>query len=247
MSNWINLAKTRRFCFWIWVIYTIILFLLMAIQTIAGAWDGAVAEAWIWLIANTIPGLALLLISLLLNRYPGKIVAPGLHTVLWSGTAVYCVLVLMTHFAQGTVHLEGVSGIALLYRSFWWLAPLQLVLILGYYLAFLRKEALFLPNEKIIQESAAKAASDSQTKGRPQQSQCRDCIATAHYTDAFDLMETYFKQHNEGAWRELVLIKGQYADLVKQRDLGLLEPIQAQTLLNKITASALNLTDQVKA
>ena len=246
MADWIISTKTRRQSWWSWMISLCITLLLLIGQTIGGAWEGAVPRAWTWLLTNMIPGLTVLLASLLLNRTPKKMTPPGANVALVGGTIIYGALVLLSLISEGIWVTGNLSAIARLEQTYWWLIPFQLVLLIGYYLAFFRTEAMVSANETIIRNAALRYASDAARNGRPLQEQCRNYIAAAEFDQAFDIMKIFFNQNSQSDSDELLLLQSQYSHLIIQREEGLVDQPQAQIHINRIAAALLNLSEQIK-
>lgn len=247
MADWITLTKTRRQAWAAWLAGMLPALLLLVGQTVGGAWEGAVERAWVWLLSGLLPSFGLLLSSLLLNRKPRSMTPPGAHTALVGGTAVYGMLTLFSLVSASMFGAGELSAVERLEQAYWWLLPLQVVLLGGYYLVFFRGEAVFQPNEQLLRNAALKSASEAAQKGNPVQQACRNHLAAGEYEVTFALMNQHFQQGRSDDFNALLLLQNQHTLLLREREEGLVEPVQAQVRLNRITAALLNLTDQLTA
>jgi hypothetical protein len=247
MADWITVTKTRRQVWAVWLASMLPVLLLLIGQTVGGAWEGAVSKAWVWLLACLLPSLALILSSLLLNRQPKSMTPPGAHTALVGGTLVYGALALFSLFSATMLGSGERSAIAQLEQSYWWMLPLQAVLIGACYLIFFRGEAVFRPNENLLRSAAAKSAADAASKGHPLQERCRNSIAAAQYDEVFELLKAHFQEKNRAeCFDAALLLQNQHNTLLRDKEQGLLDHAQAQIQINRITAALLNLSDQIK-
>ena len=247
MADWITLTKTRRQTWRAWLLFMSLVLLLLIGQTVGGAWEGSVPRVWTWLLANLLPSLALLLAGLLIDRRPRAMIPAGAHAALVGSTAAYGALTLFSLVSGSIFGPDELSAIDRLEQTYWWLLPIQAVLLGGYYLVFFRGETVFQPNEQLIRNAATKSASEAARKDRPVQEQCRNFTAAAQYELAFELMRSHFDPGSPVDLDTLLVLQSQYTLLMRERQEGLLDPAAAQIQLNRITAALLNLSEQIKA
>lgn len=245
MLDWSILLKTRQQSWRIWWPFATISLMLLLAQSIGGAWEGAIPRVWGWLLVNLLPGAVLLTGSLVLNRTPQKMIPIAVHRAVVGATAIYGILILISLVGNQAFGAEQLSRIVKLERSYWWLLPFQIVLLITYYIAFYRKETVFKANAENLRNAALKSASEAAKKGFLHQEQIRLALAEADFTQVFEKMNTWFKEKNPSELNELILIQSRYAVLCNDRDRGMLEPGQIQVQINQITAALLNLTERI--
>ena len=236
---WIPLSRTLRSCLLIWIITTVLVMLLVLAQTLTGKLGEAAPTVWLWTALLLLPGQGLLLSGSVLNRHAGKLAPPAPNFLLGALTLLYMLLILLTLFFM----LQNDHGlIAYFQESYWWLAPLKVLLLLAFWLAFWRKEQLFQPDQRVILELAGVRMQAAQAKGDHLRSVLFESIAAGDLNKA---VET-FKQSlhpDDRKHADLALLQGEYVQLIRNRDLNLIAPAEAQRQLNRITVALINLID----
>jgi len=242
---WILLSDTRRKCLWIWMSMTVVVSLWTLIQTLTGLLsDMAVSVGWLWVFLNLFPGLIALFVSLLQNRYPAKIIPHAVHKGLYLGAMAYLALVMLTLIAEPLATQGAWSLITYLEKSYLWLAPFHLLLLAGFSLTFYRKELIFLPNEKILQDLASQNAEKWKKKGNLLRSRCLEAIASGDLAAAFELVKEHLPI-DDSRQVDVVMLQGEYTLLRQNIDLNLVAPDEAQRQLNRITMALLNIIEQL--
>lgn len=245
MSTWKLLSETRKSCIWAALVGTAASVLLVFVQSVSGLLDGIMAQGWLWVMVAIMPALITLWASILLNRYPAKIVHPGAHQVLVWGSWTYFLLALATLLAEPFATQGERSLQQYLSQSLWWMLPLEIILIAGYWLVFYRKDLIFKPSEKVILELAAKKAAAWEGKGQLLRKQCAELIANSDLKGAFALMSAQFEKNGSPEYNAIVLLEGQYTNLARERDLDTIDRDKAQTELNRIAMGVINLVEKL--
>jgi hypothetical protein len=239
------LSETRRACFRLCLISVAVVMLLVLVQTITGKLVGEAGEAWLWVALVALPALLMVWVSILLNKYPAKVVHPAAYSALVWGSAAYYGLILLTILSEPFATQAERSVMSYFQQSLLWLLPLEAVLLAGYALAFFRKESFFRPNEQIILDFAAKKAVDAQIKGKVWLQQSLELIAANDMPGVFAKMKERFGTTNSSDLNAAVLLENQYNELVRSRDLNMVEPATAQTSLNRIVMGVINLAERL--
>lgn len=243
--TWKLLSETRRACLRAMLIGTALVLLLVFAQTVGGILADVVAQGWGWAILMVLPALLAVWASAMLNRYPAKIVHPTAHQSLVLGTWAYLLFVLLTLLAEPFATRESLSIVEYLGQSLWWLLPTQVLLLVGFWLVFYRKDLFFKPNEKIILDFAAKKAADWQGKGNLLRQQCFELVAANDLPAVFEKMKETLGKAGGSDFQEALLLQGQFTTLSKERSMNLVDPEKAQIELNRIGMAVLNLVEKL--
>ncbi len=242
---WKLLSETRRGCLRASLLGTAVLMLLVIAQTVGGKLAGVIPQAWGWALLAALPTLLMLWFSAMLNRYPAKIVHPTAHQGLIWGSWAYQVLILFTLLAEPFATREALSMQGYLAQSLWWLLPMQVLLLLGYWLVFYRKDLIFKPNEQIILDFAAKKAADSRTNGNLLQEQCFELLAVNDLPGVFAKMKEKFEKTGKSDFQESILLQGQFTALSREKQMNMVDPGKAQIELNRIAMAVMNLVERM--
>ncbi len=241
---WTLLTQTRKTCLWLWLTFTAAITLLTFLQTALGRLEEIEPLAWLWVMVLLVPGLTLLFISVLLNRFPSKIVPKAVHLALWLSTLAYLLLALATILAEPMALMNGQSIEGHLKQSLWWMLPFNGLLLLGFWLAFVRRAPLFVPDEKIILDVAGTQAEAARKKGNLTRSQCFEEVAAGNLPAAMEQLKQHLSE-GRSERNDLAVLMGEYKNLVRNKDLNTIEPAEAQRQLNRITMAVLNLIGQL--
>ena len=243
-ANWIQITHTRKIGLWLWLSFTAALTLLTLLQTTFGKLGEVLVVAWLWVLVLLVPGLTMLFISVLTNASPSKVNPKAVHSALGLSTLAYLMLALITVLAEPMAVMNGESIEGYLKKSFWWMLPFNGLLLIGFWLVIVRRRPLFLPDEKILLEVATTQANTARDKGQLLRSRCFDEVGAGNLSAAMDLLK---QQYSDGRREknELILLQGEHNNLLRNRDLNLVEPAEAQRQLNRITMAVLQLIGQL--
>lgn len=238
---WTLLSNSRKKCLATWTTGFGFLLVLMIVQTVTGKLGEDAAMAWGWFFVNALPGLVLLLASLFGNRRPQKILPDGAHRALLAAAFCFTVATVVTLLVEPFAQFSGVGLGDWLRRSLLWLGPLNGLVLAAFWLVFLKKEAVFLPNEKIVLDFAVRKAADWAGSDRLSfQKKAIGFITKGELGAAFESLGEHFGQRLSS---DIVLLQGQHATLVRDRDLGLVDPETAQRQLNRLTIGLIDLLE----
>jgi hypothetical protein len=214
-----------------------------------GKFESIEGLAWAWLAAALLPGSLLLNAGALLNQRPAKLIAPVAHRVLLTLTGLYLVALLLSLLlSQRAIEQRADYGLQhYLQDSLLYLLPLSLLLALGFWQLFFRKESLFQPNPAIIADTASTQAAQARRKQLLEQTRAYELVAAADLPAAFELLNRYFEAKNDTPRRdELLLLQNGHASLLREKNMNTIDPEQAQRNLNRITLALLTLIAQVQ-
>jgi Effector-associated domain 11 len=238
----ILLADTRKKLLWLWISFTAIITLFVLIQTLTGKLEGIVSSTWLWAFINLLPALVVLLIGVLLNKNPSKVVLKTAFQFIYIASLAYLLFVLGTQFAIPMAAINQ-SIEDYLKQSYIWLIPFQVILILAFSIIYFRKMPFFKPNEKILLELVNKKAEYAQRKGITSQEQAYEMLlADDKMNDLFE----YLKTHAKTGKNDILLIQSQYNEWQRQRDLNLLLSEELQRELNRITLASINYIEKLE-
>ena len=234
---WIPLSRTLRSCILIWIVTTVLVILLVLAQTLTGKLGEAAPTVWLWTALLLLPGLGLLLSGSVLNRHAGKLAPPAPNLLLKALTVLYMLLILLTLFFM----LQNDHGLIVYFReSYWWLAPLKILLLIAFWLAFWRKEQLFQPDQRVILELAGARMKAAQAEGDRLRSVLFEAIAAGDMQKAFETMKQS-RAPDDRVHADLAVLQGEFFQLNRNRDLNLIAPAEAQRQLNRITVALINI------
>ena len=234
---WIPLSRTLRSCLLLWIVTTVLVMLIVLAQTLTGKLGQAAPTVWTWAALLLLPGLGLLLSGSVLNRHAGKLAPPAPHFLLAALTVLYMLLILLTLFFM----LQNDHGlIAYFQESYWWLAPLKILLLMAFWLAFWRKEQIFQPDQRVILELAGVRMQAAQAKGDQLRSVLFEAIAAGDLGKAFETLKQS-RTPDDRSHADLAMLQGEFTELTRNRDLNLIAPADAQRQLNRITVALINL------
>lgn len=241
------LADTRKNLLWLWLGFTAFIILLIFVQTLTGKFEGVEFIAWLWAFINLLPALTLLLIAVLLNKNASKVVLKTIFQAIFWACLVYLTFVLMTLVGLPIATLNW-SIEAYLGKSYQWLIPFQLILIVVFWLLYFKKEALFRPNPQILQEYISKKAEFAGRTKKITQQQAYDLlIADDKMPDLFEFLKTEFEKipgrNNEK--NDILLLQSQYVNWQRNKDLNLAEADDLQRELNRITLAVINVIEKL--
>jgi Effector-associated domain 11 len=248
MTAWMFLidARSKLLKWWFWLCMPILV--LVFIQTINGKYTGISGQIWLWVMLIVLPGALLLMVHTWLNRSPAKLIHPNAYKallaleVLYLGTAFMSIIA-----AQAAVEQQEIGLDQYFSETYIYLGPLNALVVIGSLLFFYKKESLFRPNPAIIMETAGKKAFEAKKKGLTLRSSCYDAVANNDLVSAFAQMQTHFEaRKNQDALDGNILLKSRLNQLLKNRDLNLVEPEAAQITLNQITVAILSTIEEVE-
>ncbi len=235
------LADTRKRLLWLWLGFTAALILLVFVQTLTGKLEDIEAQAWTWIFAHLLPVLALLFAAVLWNKNPSKVLLRTTFLAIYLGALAYLLLVALTLLAL-PMAMANWSIAEYLAKSYTWLVPFQVILLLVFALLYFRKGPLFRPNAAIMQQYVAKKAEFAQRTGSVAQKEAFDLlIADDGLGPTLDYLRSQVKTDVDG----VVIIQGQYAEWRNQRDLNLLPPEALQRDLNRMTMTTIGYIEKL--
>lgn len=227
-----------------WMIGGSIITLFVLIQSFTGKLAAEdLPFAWTWLAVNLLPGLLLLGVQVLRLRLPAKLIHPVAHKALVWGAWGYVFMLLLTFFSLGLALGQGNSVVGYFRNSWYWLMPAQGLLLLGFWLAFYRKESVFRPSEQVITAVAQQKATQSQQKGNVLRQQCYEWVAANDMDAVFNCLRQAFEGKNAQNHNAAIALEAQHRELKRQVDLQLIDPKEAQIALNRIIMGVLNLIE----
>lgn len=237
----ILLADTRKKLLWLWLGFTAVLVLLVFVQTLAGKFEDIEGKAWAWVFVCLLPAFLLLFAAVLLNKNPSKVLLRATFRAVYAGALAYLLLVTLTLFALPAATANW-SIEEYLAKSYTWLLPFQVFLLLAFALLYFRKEPLFRPNAAIMQQYVAKKAEFAQRTGNASQRQAFELLIGDGGVGA--TLE-HLRGHLKSEENAIVLLQSQYAEWQKQRDLNLLPPDVLQRELNRLTMAVVGFVEKM--
>ena len=235
------LADTRKKLLWLWISFTAIIILFVLVHTLTNKLEHIVGSTWLWAFINLLPALVVLLIGVLMNKNPSKVVLKTAFQFVYIASLAYLLFVLGTQFAIPMAAIN-MSIEDYLKQSYIWLIPFQAILIIAFSILYFRKMLFFKPNEKILLELVNKKAEYAQRKGITSQEQAYEMLlADDKMNDLFEHLKAHLKTDKN----DVLLIQSQYNEWQRQRDLNLLSSEELQRELNRITLASINYIEKL--
>lgn len=226
-----------------WVTFGLPTLSLLLIQTVNDNYGEATVEVWAWALATLFPTLLLLLVHAALNRHAAKLLPRGLYTLLRWATVLYLVMVLFTLLAEPLATQGNTSMLEYFRRSYAWLLPIEIALLLLYVLVFFRKEPLFRPNPAAIRAFAENNA-EKWAAQHPLRAQSYLLVAENKLPELFELLRSRLPEHDTRQ-TDLAMLQGEHTEWKRQLDLGLVASDDAQRRLNRIAVGLMSLVENI--
>ena len=242
---WVLVSRARRKCWKIWLISALLVCLLTIAQTITNKLGEAVTIVWLWTLISVIPGLSVLFISLVVNKYPSRLLSKELYITLLTGTIIYVALLLLTLILEPYATAEHLSIISYKIQSFWWLLPFQFLLVIGFYSVFIRQRISQKLNDRVIKQTAAQQVSSENSKSRSIRENIFELIANGKLNDAQTKIYEYVTHTGIGNINEIILLKNRYREVCKERNLDLISRDAKQIEINRITLATMSIADEI--
>ena len=248
MSKWFLVEEVKKSLNRWWTGLGTLLFLLILLQTIFGQYQGIESLVWGWLIFGLLPGLALVYLGDWLNPYPDKLVAKESFSALRALCIALLLLLLFTIlFSQAAVDRTEWGLDTYLRKSFLWVAPINLFVIIGLSLLFFHKKGLRQPSIKEIQETALQQSELPAAAKRPVRRACLQLVAAGNLSEALEKLWEYVQQYGTSKEQNrVVLLKGQYARIQENQNMQLISREEMEVSKNRISLSILNFASGIK-
>lgn len=244
-AHWLLLKDTRRMILRWWNPLMAIIVLLWLLQLLFGRYSEAEGVAISWIAVVILPGTILLLLGSWLNKYPEKIIPPGAYHSLKALIILYLSMALLTLLLIGlALRWTDLGHKEYLSTSLFWLAPVNVLVIIGIVVLFYRKETGFRPNTKIIQEVVQHEVQAAKNQEKIARSQCLELIANNNLEPLFSKMNALF-ENKADLNDHLVLLQNRLNSLQREINLNTIEPAKAQISMNQIIISLINLTKEI--
>ena len=245
MEDWLLMGEFRGRLLKQWSILGAVLVLLLLLQSIFGQYNGMISFIWLWAALALLPAGGLLYGSCWLRKRPSRLFGRSLARNFIRLNTAYLVLLLLTVLlSQAAVGMNGWSTRKFFLESAWWVVPCNVFVILGMILVLYREHSRRQPSAAIIEEVARQKAHAAAEQGHPVQQQCLELVAEGQLLESLGLLQEYFAEQKTDL-KEVVLLRGQYTELQRQQDLGLIEHNEAQRSLNRMAMAILNLTETI--
>ena len=145
------LNRIRKNLLWLWLGTSIMIFSLVFIQTISGKFVEIEFFVWAWTFIALFPSAVFLLIVIIVNKSNSKVIDQTLPKTLLAIEFIYSILILSTLFYLPIAAREQ-SIKHYLNLSYYWIIPVQCILLLVIFLVFFRKERDFKPESVFIEK-----------------------------------------------------------------------------------------------
>lgn len=235
------LIDTRKKLLWLWLIFTAIIVVLMFIQTINGKFEDIETNAWTWAFTNLLSPLLLLIVAILMNKNPSKVLLSATFRIIYMATLTYLLLVSLSLLAL-PIATRNQSIEVYFNQSYLWLLPFQGIILIIFGILYFKKETYFRPNAAIMQEFMVKKAEFAQRNGRGLQTLAFNLlIAEQKMAEVLD----FLKAHLKGNMNDIILLQSQYMEWQHQRDLNLVSTEELQRTMNRLTLAVINYIEKL--
>lgn len=241
---WVLLSATKKKCWRTWLLFVGLILALSLVQTISGKLDGIMLFAWTLIGAMILPGFISVYISILLDRQSARIIPKEVSLILQWGTRFYLLILLITLMAEGSVvSFSSLSMYEYRMKSLIWIIPIELILVIGYFLIFFKREALFQPNVEAIKKIAAQHAEKWGEKHIALKEECLELISKAEVEEALALYKKEIKETGVGDLNKVILLESQFNENKQKVTLGINSPEESQRTQNRIMMAFIQLLE----
>jgi len=241
--NWKLVSETRNACLRACTIGAAFTILIVFLQSIFGAFTNVILSLWVWVGILILPLFLCIWVSVSQNRYPSKLISTILHMTLVIGTWAYLIMLFFTKLSERIATNGNLSIIDYLQQSYYWLIPIEMILITGYIAVFYGKEFSSNPNEHTIHDLATEKAIFNQKTGNVFKKECFELIANNNLPGLFQKLKSELTRINSNDIKYVVLLEGQYNEVNQQKNLNLIKPEVAKIELNRIALGAISIAE----
>lgn len=239
---WVLISKTRTLNFKIWFAVLLIVFGLSLIQTITGKLEGILAFSWFWVCVNSLPGFIVLFLGVLKDRRAAKFIPGFVHKALLLVTILYLGFLLVSLLAESGATGADMSMRSYRMYSFFWLGPLQLIVMIGYAVFFLSPRQLFIPGESDINRAVEHVAKKSGSVRQEEKKAYYEDISNGELEKVLTKLKSILT--NKGKRSELdyvILLLNQWNQNEREKHLNTIPQEAYSITRNRVTATLLEL------
>jgi Effector-associated domain 11 len=246
MGKWRLLAESKNIILKWWYILSLVLIIFVLLQQVFGKIEGIELDIWQWVFVNILPCAVLLNAYIIVNKYSDKALHPKLHGIMVGGVIGFLGLVFLTFFlSQAAIESNDYSLDVYFKRSYMYLLPMNLFLAIGIILVFYTKKNFLKPANEAIIEIAKTKEKQALEKEKRNRKACLTHLIANNFEKTFETMKNIITPKDHNMMQHLVLMQSQYAQLIKDKELNIIEPDYAQATLNRLTISLIDLAEKI--
>lgn len=242
---WILIAESKKHCWRLWTIFTLLLLGLTLIQSISGKLIEIMGFSWLWLMLNLIPGLLMILIAHLKDQQSAKVLPAKAHWAIWGSTVLYLLVLLFTLLAEQLATSSVVSMKVYRLNALYWLLPFQGVLLIAYYFMYYRKKMLFRINKRAVAQAAGIQAKKWSEKENALRESCFQMIADGKVDEALAKFKQNVETTGIGDINQIIALESQLVQNQKNLRNNLISFDEGDRIRNRIIMSLMDLINQV--
>ena len=219
------------------------IFGLTFVQTISGLLNEIAIGAWFWVFLNLL-GVGILLYITSLNQRKSKIrlIPNNIHRTIILVTFSYLFLVLATLLFEQLATRSEMSMYQFRGLSLSWLVPAQIFTMIGYYFVFIRKSRdLIVPVDKSDDQKNTEE-SEILLLSEKKRTHLQDLISNGNIGKVFKELEKELA--NSPQIKAILLLKAQWNENKRKRNLGLISNESFELNLNRITLVIIEMIDR---
>lgn len=227
-----------------------IILLILMLQAGFGKIYDIEVMVWTWAAVHVFPAIILINAGRWLNTVPAKV----LSCSIWRGVLAlvlgYLLMVLLTILAEEKAlslgQAEWVTLEQYLYRSYAWLMPLNILVIIALYLLFFHRSAFSKINSGMLKAIASRKAEQNRSNGGESRAQLLDMIASDDLSGALESLKIHFNEtRQQEALNEVLVLSHELHQTRQAEDINLIPFSEASRAINRITLALIRLTDQL--
>lgn len=227
-----------------WIVLGSIIILMLLLQTILGKYNGMIVDIWMWALLLVFPAWILLVLSGWWNKFPARLITKTASLSFTWLNIGYLVMLLLTIFLSQAAINQGEWSLQQYFqKSFLWLTPFNILLIIGMVILLYRKEMRKRPNAAIIESVAKERAQIAAKNKYIIEQQCLELMAQGELKQALNLLQEHSDQ---GSRNQVIMLRSQHTALVRELDLNLIDVEEGQIRLNKLTMAILNMSEELR-
>ena len=225
-----------------WTAGALAITLLVLLQTLGGRFESIEAQVWRWWAVCLLPVWLLLFGAALANRNPSRVLLAStfrqVRLVMLTYLALVPASLLARNWALRRLPIEHYLPL-----TWYWLLPLQALVIAVVLLLFFRKENVLLPSPALLTDYLNKKLAYAREHGRLGQLRALQLLAQE---DGLPRALEHLQNAGVGDGNALAMTRARYAAWKNERDLGTLDRSTLQIELNKITVATVALIETIK-
>jgi hypothetical protein len=235
----ILLTDTRKKLLGLWMTGTGVVILFVLLQTLTGKLEEIEGTAWTWVFVNLLPTLLLLFVAAIRNKNPSKVLYLATFRALVGCLAGYLLLMLVTLLVI-PVAVRQWSIEQYFQYSWYWLLPLQIVLLVVLGMLYFRRENQVRPNGTMMVEYLSKKLEFATRTGNLLQAKALKMLTE---DNGLEKTLVFLQESVKLISNDLLLLSARFFQWKEGRDLNTVDQETLQREFNRMTLALIDLIE----